>query len=462
MAANPLHAIAQWCAGDAIESLPGPAIALVKRAVLDTLAVSLLGSRQQGPRIVAKLQFAQQERADASVYGMGRKTGCSSAAMINGTSAHADLFDDNNAPMIAHPSAPLLSSLLPLAQVRGCGGREVIEAYAVGFEVGVKLGRMLHPALYEHGWHATRVLGVIGATAACARLLRLGAEQCAAAIGVAASMASGLRQNFGTMTMALHSGLTARDAIHAALLAEAGFGADADALHGRYGFFSVFAQQNPALLPLGAPFELEVSGIIFKPFPSGAPTHAAVDAALALRERLAGDVTGIERVVCFVHPWNAMTLREEPPKDPLQAKVSLRYCVAAALLKGRLTHLEFEPQCLNDAGLRDLTARIDVQISAELPDNGEFPAELHIRTRDGQMLIERREVPPGGSSRRLSYEQLVEKLRSCANGILDNSTVDRVTHEVARLEELGGVRALCEMLEGTAHPPLVDPDHQEA
>src|SRR3981081_1570957 len=224
MAANPLHAIAAWSTGNAIEALPWPAIGLIKRAVLDTIAVSLLGSRQQGPRIVAKLQFLQQERSDASVYGMGRKAGFSSAALINGTSAHADLFDDNNAPMIAHPSAPLLSALLPLAQVRGRTGREVIEAYAIGFEVGVKLGRMLNPKLYEHGWHATRVLGVIGATAACSRLLRLGPEKCAAAIGVAASMASGLRQNFGTMTRALHVGLTARDAIHAALLAEAGFG----------------------------------------------------------------------------------------------------------------------------------------------------------------------------------------------------------------------------------------------
>jgi 2-methylcitrate dehydratase PrpD len=452
MAANPLHAIAEWATGDAIGALPVPAVGLVKRAVLDTLAVSLLGSRQQGPRIVARLQFLQQERSVASVVGMGRKTGTLSAALINGTSAHADLFDDNNAPMIAHPSAPLLSALLPLAQARGCGGREVIDAYAIGFEVGVKLGRMLHPKLYEHGWHATRVLGVIGATAACSRMMRLDAKKCSAAIGVAASMASGLRQNFGTMTMALHVGLTARDAIHAALLAEAGFGADADALHGKYGFFPVFAQQNPEMLPLGPPFELEASGIIFKPFPSGAPTHAAVDAALGLHQRLAGDVSGIERVTCLVHPWNAMTLREAPPQDPLQAKVSLSYCVAAALLKGRLTHREFAAECLNEPALRELAGRIDIQISAELPDNGEFPAEVQARLRDGQMLVERREVPPGGSTRPLSYEQLVEKFRSCATGTLAAAVVDRITDEVARFEDLCEVRTLCEMLEGALRP----------
>jgi 2-methylcitrate dehydratase PrpD len=121
-------------------------------------------------------------------------------------------------------------------------------------------------------------------------------------------------------------------------------------------------------------------------------------------------------------------------------------------LKGRLTPREFAPDCLNEQALLDLAARIDVRISAELPDNGEFPAELQARMRDGQTMVERREVPPGGSSRPLSYEQLVEKLRSCAAGILECAVVDRVTHAVARLEELREVRTLCEMLEGALPP----------
>src|SRR5207244_771951 len=123
-----------------------------------------------------------------------------------------------------------------------------------------------------------------------ARLLELDAARTGAALGIAASMASGLRQNFGTMTMALHAGLTARDGVHAALLAEAGFGADVDALDGKYGFFNLLGGKKPAALPFGNPFELMASGIIFKPYPSGAPTHAAVDAAIALRQAISGQV----------------------------------------------------------------------------------------------------------------------------------------------------------------------------
>jgi len=445
---NPLDAIASWATGPAVERLPQEAVALVKRAFLDTIAVTLLGSRLDAPRIVAGLELERGGKAQASLAGMGHRADVIAAALINGTSAHAELFDDNNAPMIAHPSAPLVSALLPLAQARDSSGQDLLQAYAVGFEIGVKLGRMLNPRLYEQGWHATRVLGVLGTTAACCRLIRLDAKRTGAALGIATSMASGVRQNFGTMTMALHVGLTARDAVHAAMLAERGFGADPAALHGKYGFFSVFANQNPRLLPLGEPFELLASGIIFKPWPSGAPTHAAVDAALALRKRIGGDLSRIRRVTCLVHPWNAMTLREEEPRDPLQGKVSLRYCVAAALRDGELSYRHFSAESIADAGLAALRRLIDVRTAQDLPDNNEFPAEVRVELADGEVLAERREVPPGGSSRPLTQDEVLAKLRSCAAVALDPAATERIIEKVQRLEGLQEIESLCADLEG--------------
>lgn len=445
---NPLDAIASWANGPAVDRLPSEAVALVKRAFLDTIAVTLLGSRLEGPRIVAGLELERGGKAQASLAGMGCRADVISAALVNGTSAHAELFDDNNAPMIAHPSAPLVSALLPLGQTRGAGGRELVQAYAAGFEVGVKLGRMLNPGLYENGWHATRVLGVLGTTVACCRLLRLDPKRTGAALGIAVSMASGVRQNFGTMAMALHVGLTSRDALHAAMLAERGFGADPAALHGKYGFFNVFAGQNPPLPPLGEPFELLTSGIIFKPWPSGAPTHAAVDAALALHRRIGGDVERIVRVTCLVHPWNAMTLREEEPRDPLQAKVNLRYCVAAALRDGDLSYRHFSAERVADAGLAALRRLIEVRTAEDLPDNNEFPAELRLELTDGKVLTERRDVPPGGSTRPLSQEDVLTKLRSCAVVALEPQATERVIDSVLGLDALTEIDSLCTDLEG--------------
>lgn len=444
------NAIARWVTSDKPAALPPPAVALVKRAFLDTIAVTLLGSRMDAPSIVAALE---QAPGAASVVGMRRKTDVRAAALVNGTSSHADLFDDNNAPMIAHPSGPLVSALLPLAQVRGLSGWKVMQAYAVGFEVGVKLGRALNPGLYEKGWHVTRVLGVLGATAACARLVGLDAARVGNALGIATSMASGIRQNFGTMTMPLHVGLTARDAIHAVLLAERGLGADPAAFEGKYGFFRTFAEVAPTLPVLGEPLELMSSGIIFKTFPSGAPTLAAVDAALALRQRLEGKTDAIEEVTCYVHRWNAMTLRDETPSDPLQARVNLRFCVAAALRYGRLTYREFTAEVLADAGLQALMQRVRVTISDALPDSQEFPAELRIVTTRGETLVHRTEVPPGGSTRPSSDADIEAKFRDCAADVLSAATIERVIRNVFELDALPDVAEFCNDLEGSpSHP----------
>ena len=439
-------AIAERVCALRLEDIPEPALELIRRAHIDTIGVALLGTRLDSTRIAARVGLGAG--GPSSVWGMGAKADVLTAALINGTAAHAELFDDNSAPMIAHPSAPLIAALLPLAQARGLPGAEVAVAYCAGFEVGVGLGRALNPGHYEAGWHATSVLGVLGGAAACARLLGLDPGRTAHAIAIAVSMASGVRQAFGSMAMALHSGLCARNAVHAALLAEAGFAADAAALEGRYGFFHLYAGGPPERLPtLFEPFELLTSGIIVKPFPTGAPALAAIDAALRLRPRI-GDPERIARIECLVHPWNEMTLRKEPPTDTLKAKVNLPYCVAAALIFGRLSYRELEGDCLRDPRIARLIARTGIATSADLPDNAEFPAELVVTLDDGARLVERCEVPPGGSSRPLRRDQLLEKFASCAELVLDAEAQRATLADLDRLERLPDLGALCERLEG--------------
>jgi 2-methylcitrate dehydratase PrpD len=421
---------------------------LIRRAFLDTIGVALLGTRLESAAITARVGLEQTAgTGPSSVWGMGRKSDALTAALINGTSAHAELFDDNSAPMIAHPSAPLVSALLSLAQARRISGADAVVGYCAGFEVGVTLGRALNPRHYEAGWHATSVLGTLGGAAGCARLLGLDAVRTAHAIGIAVSMASGVRQAFGTMTMALHSGLCARNAVHAALLAEAGLMADERALDGRYGFFKLYAGEPPDALPtLGQPFELLSSGIIIKPFPTGAPTLAAIDAAVKVRPRVGSPET-IDSVECLVHSWNAMTLREEPPTDSLKAKVNLRYCVAAALVFGKLTYRELTPACLKDPGILALMEKISIRTSRDLPDNGEFPAVVIVTRADGKQEVERCDVPPGGSTRPLSRAELVAKFESCSEGVLAPADMASVIAIVQRLEMLPDLGPLCEILE---------------
>jgi 2-methylcitrate dehydratase PrpD len=443
-----LARLAGWTAALRFEDVPAAAVALVRLALLDTLGVALLGTRLDSVRITAALAAGD---GPCVLYGLGRRAPLLDAALVNGTAAHAELYDDNSVPMIAHPSAPLVPALLALAEARGLAGRDVITGYAAGFEVGVKLGRMLNPGLYEAGWHVTRTLGVLGVAAGCARLIGLDAARTAHAIGIAASMAGGLRAAFGSMTMALHSGLTARDGVHAALLAEAGFTTDAlGALDGRYGFLDVFARGGGReLAPLGAPLELIGSGIVVKPYPCGAPTLAAIAAALALRGRI-GDAAAVSAITCLVHPWNFMTLREETPETPLQAKVSLRFCVAAALRFGRVTHHEFSAAALRDPALQRLMPMVTIEPGPQLPDNGQFPAELRLTLADGSQHGERCDIPPGGIGRPLSDAEVTAKFRGCAADVLSATGIAALEAAIAGFATAADMRALGTALRGDA------------
>ena len=446
---NSIDRIAGWAGALEADQVPPPAFALARKAFLDTLAVSLSGSQLDSVRIVTALaRELGQTAGPCSVIGHGFRADVLAAALANGTAAHAELFDDNSEPMTSHPSASLVSALLPLAQSRRLGGAAVLLAYVAGFEVNVVLGRQLNPRLYEAGWHVTRTLGVLGVTAACCRLLKLAPEPFRAALGIAASMASGLRQNFGTMTMALHAGLTARDAVHATLLAEKGFLSDGDALDGKYGFFNLFAGAPPRSLPLGQPFELIESGIIFKPYPSGAPTHAAVHAAIALHARFGERLAELAAIVCHVHPWNFMTLREGVPADTLRARVSLRYCVAAALCFGKLGSAQFTDNALAHPLVQKFMTLIEIRQADDLPDNGLFPAEVEVRLADGTTGRVRCDVPPGAPAMPMSDAEADEKYRSCAGAVLDAPAIERTRETILGIDRLVDVGELCVALEG--------------
>jgi 2-methylcitrate dehydratase PrpD len=261
-------------------------------------------------------------------------------------------------------------------------------------------------------------------------------------------MAAGVRQNFGTMTMGLHVGRTARDAVHAALLAEAGFESDPLSLEGKYGLARTFAAKNLDMLVLGSPFELLRSGLIFKKYPSGAPTLAAIDASLALRARYGADVSSIAEVHCLVHRWNAMTLREEEPRDMLQAKVNLRFCVACAFVYGEVTWRQFTQATLDDPRIRAFMSRISVRIGHDLPDSDEFPAEVRIISTDGTQTAERREVPSGGSTRPLTDEELHAKFRDCARPVFADESMGDVIDTILAIDRLPDVSKLCIRLEG--------------
>jgi len=211
--------------------LPVEAIARARTAILDTVGVTLAGAREPCAEIVARsIRLGADTSGECLIFGSNRRTGALDAALINGTASHALDFDDVSNSLGGHPSAPILPALFALAELLDSDGRAFVTAYVAGFETETRIGRGVHFHHYEKGWHPTATLGVFGAAAACCHLLGLDNARTAQALAIAASLAAGLKANFGTMTKPLHVGHTARSGLFAAQLAREGFTANPGAL----------------------------------------------------------------------------------------------------------------------------------------------------------------------------------------------------------------------------------------
>src|SRR5947209_6471341 len=230
------HELARRSAALRFADLPAQAGHWAKVGILDTVGVTLAGSAEPAAQIVARL--CPSSTGASRVFGTAGGASALDAALINGTAAHALDFDDCNNTLGGHPSAPILPALFALGG--GVSGKAFIAAYAVGVECETKLARAVHFHHYEKGWHPTSTLGTFGSAAACGHLMRLTPEQLANALALAASMASGIKANFGTMTKPFHIGHAARNGLLAALLAREGMTANPAALEHPQGFFAVY------------------------------------------------------------------------------------------------------------------------------------------------------------------------------------------------------------------------------
>lgn len=435
------------------EGVPEEAIAQARRAVLDTLGVALAGSREESARTVADWVQEQHGRADATVLGQGFRAPGPDAALVNGTAGHALDYDDVSLPMRGHPSVPLLPAVLAVGEKLGSSGRDLLTAFVLGFEVETRLGRAIGQAHYALGWHATSTLGTLGAAAACARLLGLDAGRTQMALGIAASLAGGLQQNFGTMTKPLHAGWAARNGVVAAELAARGFTADPRALEGESGFLRAMSGGAEVdlepLAALGEPYEITSSGIGVKLYPCCYAVHRSLDAGLELRARHGVDAERIAGVRVEVSRGTLMPLRGEPPATGLEGKFSLEYCLAAALVDGRVGLASFTDEAVRRPAVRELMAKVEAKEGSEA---GAFPiggyAEVRIVLQDRTEHSLRVDIPRGDPSRPLSWEELVEKFRDCAGVVLAGEAVERAVRIVERLDALPDVRSLTEALEG--------------
>jgi 2-methylcitrate dehydratase PrpD len=439
-----IDGIAERIAAIAYDDLPAEAIQWAKMAVLDTVGVTLAGAAEPCAQIVERVLASPA--GECLIFGSDRRAAPLDAALINGTAAHALDFDDVSNSLGGHPSAPILPALFALGEVLDRSGREFIAAYVAGFETETRIGRGVHHHHYEKGWHPTATLGVFGATAACCHLMGLDRMHTAQALAIAASLASGIKANFGTMTKPLHVGHTARSGLFAAQLAREGFTANPGALEHKQGFLLVFNgpgnfDEAKILEDWGRPYDIVQPGLAVKQHPCCGSTHPAIDAMLLLRSEHRISPEKVVRIDSWTHPRRLAHTDRPDPQSGLDAKFSVQYCLARALLGGRIVLEDFEGEAFRDAATRTLMRHIH---AAPHPEGGEaLGAEVRVTFDDGRVIAQRVGAALGrGPDNPLPADALTGKFANCAARALVPAQVERVQRILLQLDEAISLRAV--------------------
>jgi 2-methylcitrate dehydratase PrpD len=433
------------------DDCPAEAVDIARRAILDCLGVMLAGSIEPAARIVAEVARAEGGSPLATVVGTPLRTGTVWAALANGTAAHALDFDDTNFAMLGHPSAPVLSAALAAGELTMADGRALVHAFLLGFEVETTMASVMNPPHYEKGFHATGTLGTMGAAAAAARLLGLDAAQTRAALAVAASQASGLKENFGTMTKPFHAGHAARSGVLSALLARDGFTASEQAIEGPQGYFAVLSagkRDEQVLDSLGAPWKVLETGVAVKPYPSCACTHSIIDSALELQRTHRIRPEQVAQVTVGVNAAVPRILIHSNPRSGLEAKFSGEFSAAAALCDGRVGIATFRDDRTEDPTIRELMTRVRLVVDPEIPGDLErhMWTRVTVRLRDGREVAIAPRPVPGHPGLPLSMDQLREKFMDCARIVLPEDRADSVRQMVEQLDGCPDLRSLTAIL----------------
>lgn len=384
------------------------------RALLDTLAVAIAGRNE--PAVYLAQDYARTlGSGNATVWTTGETLHPEAAAWVNGVAAHVLDYDDVMTMMRGHISVAMIPALVALAQATGAHGVRLATAYIAGFELMAKMSRVMALPHYSKGWHSTSALGVLGAALACSVLLGLNAQQTAHALGLAVAQAGGTRANFGTMAKSFQAGQCNAAAVRAALLAQAGFTSAQGALDGKFGYLTLYAANEalaPALATLGeAPIEVERTGIDIKKYPCCYAIHRALDALFALRARHGFGADEVERMAVTNSAGGLDALQSRLPTNGLEAKFSMQYNMAAALLDGAIRLASFEDAQVARAPIAALMAHVGVHEAG----GAILPRWSHVKVhlRNGTVLENRVSVARGDAGDPLSDAELIDKSTDC-------------------------------------------------
>lgn len=433
-----------------------------KRSVLDGIGLALAGAASECGEIARRYLEGLRIAADggSTVIGSSLRLPARFAAFANGLAIHADDYDDTQLAvakdrvygLLTHPTAPALPPVLALAERDRRSGADLMLAYQVGVEVECKVAEAILPRHYQHGFHSTGTCGSIGAAAGAAKLLGLPREAVRRAISIGATQAGGLRENFGTMTKPFHAGRAAENGVVAAEIAALGFTASPNGLEAERGFFRAAGGGfSPELIEgkLGAPWTFRFPGVSIKPHPSGSLTHPGMAVMMELIEKHDIRPERVKRVSVGTNHNMPNALIHHRPKNELQAKFSMEFCMAILLLERKGGLEQFTDEVVNRSDVQAMIRNVHfgVHPQAEAAGFDKMTTIIKIELDDGTVIEGQADFGKGSPANPMTDEELSEKFRQCAAwGGLDRNRTQAVLDRVWRIEALKDVTELTSLL----------------
>ena len=422
--------IAKWIVNTTYEDIPPDAIRVANESCFDVIGVILAGSAQPVGDIIKKYVADQGAAPQATVLSSGSQSSVANAALANGTIGHALDFDDFGG--FGHPTVAIFPALLAIGEHSGATGRDLLEAYVVGCEVGLALQHATKYKQMDKGFHSTAVIGRLACTAACAKLMKLDHDQTVMALGMAGSMASGLIHNFGTMTKPLHAGLTCRDGVTAAQLAQRGLTAGDQIIEHPFGFATTVLGEGIYDLDdmaenLGKPYRVQ-DALMIKKYPCCGGNHAMLDSLFSLMRDnnfTHEDVASAE----VDQSYYSVVMLYQDPDDELKGKFSAKFNVAAALVDGEIAVDTFTQEKIADPTINETMGKVRTRVMAkseEMLTRSEDGHKVKITLKDGRVFehVTARADILGSQKNPWGFDSIKSKFQENVARVLSQEGVD--------------------------------------
>jgi len=445
--------LADFIVNTEYEQFPKDVIDAAKESFIDFLAVSIAGSSEgQLSKLLIDLLLKMGGKEECSILGVKKKVPSVNAALANGVSGHSMDLDDGHRKALGHPGVSVIPAALALGELKGCNGKNLLTSIIIGYEIFVRVGKAVNPSLFSRGFHTTGVCGTLAGASAAAKVLSLDKEKIISTLGIAGTQSSGLLvvTHSGQMMKPLNAGKAAQNGVVSALLSQAGALGSSKILEGKDGFVQAFSDNCDYSLMLDRLGEnFEIKNCYKKFYPACRHSHAAIDAALYLKNKFNIMTRDIREINVTAYPAALkLTEKKDMPIDEAGTRFNLAFVVSLALANGRVGIKDFSIENTKNIEIKNLFRKVRIKSDASLESK-----EKNIRgSKVGVVLVDGKkyekivQLPRGELENPASLEDFYSKYYECTENYWPRKKQENILEIINNLEEISNINYLMDVI----------------